>query len=988
MKLRRPIQFLVCLLAASLCSCVPAYGQAVVFRITEALPWRAANGDSDSSWYPERNEMATSANGNWVVFESGANNLIHHDANRYGDIFVFEAATGRILGITSNASFTANSSSYDPSISGDGRYVVFASNASNLVSGDNNNMSDVFLVNRDPDGNGIFDEQPYTFERISVDLNGYESHGFCMSPCVSDDGSRILFLSDAPDLVANDYNGTNDAFLWDLWWGTMERVDVDSNGDEANNGCSFADLSADGNVVAFCSYSDNLAPFDTNSLPDVFVRDLYSGTTELVSTDPYGVPGDLQSYVFRHCLSFDGRFVAFQSFADDLTIDTNFQSDIFIRDRWNRTTALVSVASNGVQGNGGSWNPTLSAYGSRLTFVSTSDNLVSGDGNANGDIFLRDLNSGTTTLVSASANGGSSNGWSGNATVSADGSMVALSSDASDLVNMGDTAGHRDVFLADLAAGTTRYVSAIPAGEANGPSMSTSNDSDAPTRPVLSKDGRYVAFESDATNLIESDGNGAQDVFVADRTTGAMVRVSVSSSGVEGNGKSWGPTISGTGRFVAFASVATNLVASDANGDKSDVFVHDRDPDANGVFDEGNGTTTLASVDSSGIQGNDGSDFPAITPDGTKIAYTYNFHNCIHDLVSGQTHGDGFGGATDIESRPSITADGTRVYFQNRYVSLGGLYVSEVVEYSYGGPFGVLYAGGLGPDNYANCASPSVSSDGTRVAYSIGDASVDSFRIGVFDSEWTPYWGNPLVGCETSTFQGFAAPAMNGTGHTLTFYVRSSLSTDDTNTALDVYLLDIKQDASGLVTGFSDPMLVSKGTAGVGGNADSVVSSPSEDGNLIAFASDASDLVLGDTNGVRDIFLYDRTSVARWLNYGSGFAGPHKIPDFASDLPPVLGTTITLSLGNSSQIPVNALVYISARGADVALNWGARLLVDLSVATSVIIPLGASGGSFQGTVPSDPALIGVSAYLQALERDDAVPHKLSFTPGLELHLGN
>src|SRR5262245_20873263 len=201
--------------AVSLVAAGGASGQAVVTRVAGPLPWRAANAASESAWSPERNGMAISADNRWVVFESAASNIAPGDKNSYSDIFVFEVATGRIVGITSNRNFTANGASYDAAISGNGRWIVFVSNASNLVAYDSNGSSDVFLVDRDPDGNGIFDEQPYTFGRISIDSSGNQSHGSCSSPCVTDDGAHVLYLSDAWDLVDNDNNFATDAFLYD-----------------------------------------------------------------------------------------------------------------------------------------------------------------------------------------------------------------------------------------------------------------------------------------------------------------------------------------------------------------------------------------------------------------------------------------------------------------------------------------------------------------------------------------------------------------------------------------------------------------------------------------------------------------------------------------------------------------------------------------------------------------------------------------------------
>src|SRR5262249_15691703 len=156
--------------------------------------------------------------------------------------------TGRIVGITSTRNITANGASYDPAISGNGRWIVFVSNASNLVAYDSNGTSDVFLVDRDPDGNGIFDEQPYVYQRVSIAASGNPSHGTCTSPCVTDDGYRVLYLSDAIDLVDNDNNRATDAFLYDRAYGTTDRVDVDSSGNEADFGCSSADMTPDGSV--------------------------------------------------------------------------------------------------------------------------------------------------------------------------------------------------------------------------------------------------------------------------------------------------------------------------------------------------------------------------------------------------------------------------------------------------------------------------------------------------------------------------------------------------------------------------------------------------------------------------------------------------------------------------------------------------------------------------------------------------------------------
>jgi Tol biopolymer transport system component len=980
---------------ALLLAAAHAPGQAVVTRVTGDQPWRAASGPSDSAWFPERNEMAISRDSRWVVFESDARNLVLYERNVRCDVFAFEVATGRIVGITSNGTFNANHQCYDPAISGDGRFVVFASSASNLVANDTNSNNDVFLIDRDPDGNGIFDEQGSNFERISVGSRGNETHGDSASPCISDDGMRILFVSEADDVVANDTNGVNDAFLLDRKTGKVERIDVDSNGNEADSGCGLADLSADGKVAAFFSYSDNLVPSDVNGVPDVFIRDIGAGSTEIASVASDGTRGNLPSFVYRHCLSSDGTIVAFQSFSTNLDVDTNGWTDVFVHDRSNDVTKLVSVDSNGAQGNYDSGRPTISADGTRVTFASWADNFAAGDGNGTPDVFLRDLAAGTTTLLSGAAGGGAtSNGSSAEATISADGTLVAFSSDASDLVLTTDTAGYRDVFLADLTAGTVRYVSAVPAGEANGPSMTAdANYGEYPV--VLSMNGRYIGFQSEATNLVPSDGNGVLDVFVADRISGELVRASVSTGGDEANGPSAFPALSDDGRFVVFASNATNLIASDANGAIEDIFLRDRDPDGNGVMDEGNATTTMVSVDSSGQQSAVyGSQRPSISADGKRIAFmssglvpntTSGIY--VHDMDTGvteivdvvdQTTQQGNGAS----SFPTISADGISVAFQT-YASDLDPFVSD---YYVGLSVWVhrtddgttqWVAGGTFWAHNAYCIQPSLSADGRRV-------TCNDTRYG---ERWLAVDEMPSRIRTFTRDDALVTTAMSPGGRTLSIHTLSSHSPNDTNGGSDVYLIDLVQDEAGAVSAFSDPILVSKSRTGAAGNGWSIYSSPSADGNLVAFASDASDLVAADTNGCRDVFLYDRTHVARWLNYGSGFAYPHAIPHLTSSAAPVLGSTITLDFGNSSGIPVAALVFMGWNPANDVLPWGATFLVDLSIATSFLVPLGASGGTLTGTVPSDPSLDGISLYLQALEADAAVPRKLSFTPGLELHIG-
>ena len=352
--------------------------------------------------------------------------------------------------------------------------------------------------------------------------------------------------------------------------------------------------------------------------------------TERVSVDSSGVQGNGQSTV--PAVSADGRFVAFMSYASNLVAsDTNDQRDIFVRDRQTGATTRVSVSSTGEQGNGGSDSPAISADGRFVAFTSYASNLVASDTNDYNDVFLHDRQTGMTTRVSVDSAGAEGSGDSCFPDISPDGQFVTFESRADNLATSDkDTIG--DVFVHHVQSGTTTLVSVDSSG-AKGDSDSSS--------PEISADGRFVTFYSNATNLVASDTNRELDVFVHDRQTGMTTRVSVDSSGAQGDNLSCGSAISADGRFVAFGSLATNLVASDTNV-AWDVFVHDRQT----------GTTTLVSVDSSGVQGNDGSEYPSLSSDGRFVAFTSGATN----LVASDTNGAG-----DVFMHDRQTGSTTRV---------------------------------------------------------------------------------------------------------------------------------------------------------------------------------------------------------------------------------------------------------------------------------------------------------------------------------------
>ena len=345
-----------------------------------------------------------------------------------------------------------------------------------------------------------------------------------------------------------------------------------------------------GRYVAFKSDASNLVSGDNNGSSDIFLHDTQTGTTTRVSVDSAGTEANDNS--FRAALSADGRYVAFESIASNLVAgDNNRTWDIFLHDTQTGITTRVSVDSAGTEGNGGSYWAALSADGRYVAFESIASNLVAGDNNGVRDIFLHDTQTGITTRVSVDSAGTEGNFSSNRAALSAGGRYVAFESTARNLV-AGDDNGTRDIFLHDTQTGTTTRVSVDSAGtEANGDSYF----------PALSADGRYVVFTSDASNLVAGDDNGTRDIFLHDTQTGTTTRVSVDSAGTEANGDNYRAALSADGRYVAFESGASNLVAGDNNG-AWDVFLHDTQT----------GTTTRVSVDSAGNEGESNSTNPTL----------------------------------------------------------------------------------------------------------------------------------------------------------------------------------------------------------------------------------------------------------------------------------------------------------------------------------------------------------------------------------------
>jgi Tol biopolymer transport system component len=405
--------------------------------------------------------VGLSAKGRLVLINSHATDLVRGDTNERWDVFVHDRATGKTQRVSVSTRGAQARATRDPwggstagGISANGRYVVFQSDAPNLVAGDTNRLTDVFLRDR---ARGVT-------TRLSVGPHG-PANGASAFAAISANGRFVAFQSDASNLVARDTNHSVDVFVRDLATGKNSRVNVSSRGVQARglSESTQPELSSDGRFVAFESSATNLVRGDTNTLADVFVHDRRTGRTERVSVTSNGKQAGADrtnNGSNAPSISGDGRYVAFHSADSNLVPgDTNRTFDIFVHDRKTGRTTRISVSSAGRQANGESVGaPSFSADGRYVAFNSLASNLAPGDDQAIDilDVFVRDLRAGTTSIASLGAagqHGADSSSVSGTA-FSADDRALAFSSFAGNFVP-GDTNGTADAFLRELGAGNS-----------------------------------------------------------------------------------------------------------------------------------------------------------------------------------------------------------------------------------------------------------------------------------------------------------------------------------------------------------------------------------------------------------------------------------------------------------------------------------------------------------------------------------------------------
>ncbi|MBV8878419.1 MAG: PD40 domain-containing protein [Planctomycetaceae bacterium] len=396
--------------------------------------------------------------------------------------------------------------------------------------------------------------------RVSLNSAGVPANLECIDPAVSADGRFLAFVSLATNLSPVPTNGVKQVYVRDLVLGVTEMVSVNNNGDAGTADSRRPTLSADGSLVAFQSDAPNLVPADFNGKRDVFLRKRNEGKTVRVSEADGG--GDADDESLRPMISGNGQFVVFSSLATNLTSASTGGQQIFRRDLTLDITELVSVSTTGGEAGGDSDEPSISFDGSRVAFRSNADDLTL-DPHTTGslEVYVRDLSGATTVRISfALALGTEPDGDSLTPAISGDGTRVAFVSRATNLVVSDINGPVQDIYVRDVAGGAILLASR----HSSGPQGSKGSD-----RPVLSHDGRFLAFVSDAPNLVDDDINQLSDVFWRDLASGRTIRLSSSTGNAGGNlasGDQDFPALTGDGSVAYFGSDSTNLIGQDING--------------------------------------------------------------------------------------------------------------------------------------------------------------------------------------------------------------------------------------------------------------------------------------------------------------------------------------------------------------------------------------------------------------------------------------
>ncbi|HKW28141.1 MAG TPA: hypothetical protein VJT54_02315 [Verrucomicrobiae bacterium] len=836
---------------------------------------------------------SVSPNGRFVVFTSAANDLTPGGNNLYSLNVFLRDRTGQtttLISGNSNGTGGGNGDSMSGQVSANGRYVVFQSDASDLVPGDTNGASDIF----------VHDTYTDTTRLISVAMDGGFANGASTDPVMTPDGTCVAFISSASDLVPNDTNGIPDVFVRDLLTQTTWLVSVGAllPSGSLNPIMATSVITPDGRYVAFFSLATNLVPgVPGTSAGEVYVRDRATGKTTWASTNAAAIVsaalGLSNAPAYHPRLSDDGRDVAFKAGStsqtgavvileydsttatttvintngigwypdlnDDYgpvmtpdgrfiafathegTVDSGYSS-VHVWDTQSAIDTLVSGSGSGGLTNTVSYMPVISTNGQFVVFLSNATNLTANAVSNGFHIYRRNLQSGTKQLADVDTNGvGSTDDELTSLSLSADGQFVAFSSPDGSLVNL-DINHADDVFGRDFVAGATEIIS-----ERDPAVIPQSGDGFSVLGQwSVSANGQWAAFASAADDLVPNETNQEPDVFVRDRVNGTNLLVSAGLNGSSAlGGGSGNAVISPDGRYVAFLSGASNLVAGPINT-CANVFRRDLQT----------GATVLVSVGTDGISpGNSDASDLAMSSDGQYIAFVSRAINLVSGITSGvNTYW------RDVNLGQTVGLKGANYYAFGPSLSSDGRYVAYAFGVSASTVRLQIRDTQVGTDIYTNSGtvtSAAIDPTGSKIFYRIANTLyVDNInpRTNLFSIS------------TTST-----SPIRNGGGWSddgrwLTFVSTANLTGGDDGTN-KVYLLDFQTGTLTLV-----------GLAGPGtGSMDALSDGPvmSGNGRFVAYRSVVVNTVIGDNTAPPNLFLLDRlTGSSTVLAIGPNSSGP------------------------------------------------------------------------------------------------------------------
>lgn len=843
-------------------------------------------GDGDSGG------AIMSPNGRFVLFASAANNLTLTNNNldvvpQRFNVFCRDTLLGTTTLVSVNQAGTGggNADSFPTGISTNGQFALFESSATDLAANLTNSATNIFV--RDLVGG--------TTILANVSTSGVIANGTSRGSVITPNGRYVAFASTATNLARADTNNIADVFVRDLQAGTTVLASVGAVSNAAPStaysvsSSESPEITPDGRYVAFYSTATNLVPGVTTS-GEVYVRDLIAGNTIWASTNAHGVfKSTFRTTNVISCnysISDDGRFVGFeacsntagplaggiilryglqtgltdvictnarvQSFSYELihnlamTPDGNsvayvaYDSPSDAIDVWNAETAsnvLASVVLGSTNLASGIFDwPVVSANGQYVAFVGSASNLAANSTAGELHVYWRDLEAGVTQLLDTDANG---NGVGVDSltvpSMSADGSRVAFAS-----ANLLADNRHlvHDLFARNVPAGTTSLISAAnPTLVAQTPDGLSGYGSFS-----VSSNGQFVAFYSEADNLVPNDTNGGRDVFVRDLVAGTNYLVSVNVTGTSsGDDLSTDPSISGSGRYVAFTSAADNLVAGD-NNQAQDVFVRDLQA----------GTTTLVSVNTGGVNpGNNNSYTPSISSNGRYVLFHSKASNVaagsfgtgienlfLRDLQAGVTYPLTSSGV----SSGAMTPDGHYVAFAGAKIgtTASEIYVWNSASNAFAYTNNTVIEGNL-----------AISQDGQTLAYVAGTASLGR----LFTLNWatnSPRTAVPTT-IATGVFQSHAGPTFNASGRFLAY----AMATNAMANQQTVYRYDRQSGTNLQISQYLNPMVITNGVA------DSPALSP--DGRFVAYRSSLPNIAPFATNNVLEMFVYDTSNNATIL---------------------------------------------------------------------------------------------------------------------------